>query len=88
MLKKLRLWASNPITSWLSIERENVEAVTVFLFLGSKITSDGDFSQEIRRLLVGRKAMTNLDNVLKSKEIVLLTKVRIVEVMVFPVTCG
>ena len=55
-----------------------MEAVTVFLFLGSKITSDGDFSQEIRRLLVGRKAMTNLDNVLKSKEIVLLTKVRII----------
>ena len=89
MLKRLRSWAPNPITSWLSVARENVEAVTDFLFLGSKITSDGDCSQKIwRRLLLGWKAMTNLDNVLKSKEITLLTKVRIVKVMVFPVTCG
>ena len=61
MLKKLRSWAFNPITSWLSIERENVEAVTDFLFVGSKITVDGDYSHEIRRqFLLGRKAMRNL----------------------------
>ena len=66
--------------------RGKVEAVTDFLFLGSKITSDGDRSHEIRRqLILGRKAMTNLDNVLKSKDITLLTKVHIVKSMVFPV---
>ena len=66
--------------------RGKVEAVTDFLFLGSKITSDGDCSHEIRRqLILGRKAMTNLDNVLKSKDITLLTKVHIVKSMVFPV---
>ena len=76
---------SSPITSW-QIEGGNVEAVTDFLFLGSKITSDGDRSHEIRRqLILGRKAMTNLDNVLKSKDITLLTKVHIVKSMVFPV---
>ena len=77
--------ASGPITSW-QIEGENVEEVTDFLFLGSKITADGDCSHEIRRqFLLGRKAMTNLDSVLKSKGITLSTKVSIVKVMVFPV---
>ena len=71
--------ASGPITSW-QIEGENVEVVTDFLFLGSKITVDGDCSHEIRRrLLLGRKAMTNLDSVLKSRDITLLTKVCIIK---------
>ena len=66
--------------------REKVEAVTDFIFLGSKITADGDCSHEIKRcLLLGRKAMTNPDSILKSKDIILLTKVRMVKVMVFPV---
>ena len=78
--------ASSPMTSW-QIEGENVEAVTDFLFLGFKITANGDCSHEIRRsLLLGRKAMTNLDIVLKSKDITLLTKVCIVKTMVFPVS--
>ena len=77
--------ASGPITSW-QIEGGKVEAVTGFLFLGSKITADGDCSHEIRRrLLLGKKAMTNLDTVLKSGDITLLTKVYIVKAMVFPV---
>ena len=77
--------SSGPITSW-QIEGGNVEAVTDFLFLGSKITSDGDCSHEIRRqLLLGRRAMTKLDSVLKSKDIILLTKVHLVQAMVFPV---
>ena len=76
--------ASGPITSW-KVERENVKVVTDFLFLGSKITVDGDSSHDIRRrLLLGRKAMTNLDNVLKSKDITLPTKVCVVKAMVFP----
>ena len=76
---------SGPITSWQT-DGETMEAVTYFLFLGSKITVDGDCSQEIRRqLFFGKKAMTNLDSVLKSKDITLLTKVCIVKVMVFPV---
>ena len=75
--------ASSPITSW-QIERENVEAVTNFLFLGSKTTADGDCSHEIRRhWLLGRKAMTNLDSVLKSKDITLPTKVHIVKAVIF-----
>ena len=75
--------ASGPITSW-QIEGEKVEVMTEFLFLGSKITVDGDCSREIRRgLLFGRKAMTNLDSVLKSRDITLLTKVHIVKAMVF-----
>ena len=79
--------APSPITSW-QIEGENVEVVTDF-FLGSKITSDGDCSHEIRRqLLLGKKAMINLDSVLKSRDIILLKKVHIVKPMVFPVvTC-
>ena len=76
--------ASSPITSW-QIEGEKVEVVTDFLFLGSKITANGDSSHEIRCLLLGRKAMTNLDRVLKSRDIILLTKVHIVRAMVFPV---
>ena len=75
--------ASSPITSW-QIERENVEAVTNFLFLGSKTTADGDCSHEIRRhWLLGRKAMTNLDSVFKSKDITLPTKVHIVKAVIF-----
>ena len=75
--------ASSPITSW-QIEGENVEAVTNFLFLGSKTTADGDCSHEIRRhWLLGRKAMTNLDSVLKSKDITLPTKVHIVKAVIF-----
>ena len=77
--------ASGPITSW-QIEGEKVQVVTDFLFLGSKITVDGDCSHEIRRqLLLGRKATTNLDSVLKSRDITLPTKVCIVKAVVFPV---
>ena len=82
--KKTKITASSLITSW-QIEGEKVEALTDFLFLGSKITVDGDSSHDIRRrLLLGRKAMTNLDNVLKSKDITLPTKVCVVKAMVFP----
>ena len=77
--------ASGPITSW-QIEGEKVEVVTEFLFLGSKITADGNCGHEIRRhLLLGRKAMTNLDSVLKSRDVTLATKLYIVKAMVFPV---
>ena len=76
---------SGPISLCL-IDGEKVETVTDFIFLGSKITADGDCSHEIkRRLLLGRKAMTNLDSILQSRDITLLTKVRIVKAMVFPV---
>ena len=76
---------SGPITSW-QIDGETVETVTDFIFLGFKITADGDCSHEIKRcLLVGRKAMTNLDSTLKSRDITLPTKVRLVKAMVFPV---
>ena len=76
--------ASGPITSW-QIDRETVETVTNFIFLGSKITADGDLSHEIKRhLLLGRKAMTNLDSMLKSRDITLPTKVRLVKAMLFP----
>ena len=76
---------SSPITSW-QIEGEKVEAVTNFIFLGSKITVDGDCSHEIKRhLLLGRKAMTNLDSMLNSRDITLLTKVHTIKAMVFPV---
>ena len=81
-IKKTKIMASNPITSW-QIEGEKVELVTDFLLLGSKITVNGDCSHEIRLLLHGRKAMTNLDSVLKTRDITLLTKVRIVKAMVF-----
>ena len=77
--------ASGPITVW-QIEGKKVDVVTDFLFLGSKITADGDCSHEIRRqLLLGRKAMTNLDSVLKSRDITLLAKVHTVKAMIFPV---
>ena len=77
--------ASGPIIAW-KIEGENVEVVTDFFFLGSKITVDNDYSHEIRRqLLLGRKTMTNLDSVLKSRDMTVLTKACIVKAMVFPV---
>ena len=77
--------ASGPITSW-EIDGETVETVSDFIFLGSKITADGDLSQEIKRcLLLGRKVMTNLDSILKSRDITLPAKVRLVKAMVFPV---
>ena len=81
---KIKITASHPIPAW-QVEEGKVEMVTSFLFLGSKITMDGDCSHEIRRhLLLGRKAMTNLDTVLKIRDITLLTKVHIVKAMVFP----
>ena len=90
-INKPKITASGPITS-RQIEGEKVEVVTDFLFLGSKITVDGNCSHEIRRLLLpGRKAMTNLDSVLKSRNITLLTKVRTDKVLVFPAvtySCG
>ena len=77
--------ASSPITSW-QIDGETMETVTDFIFLGSKITVDGDCSHETkRRLLPGRKAMTNLDSILKSRDLTLPTKVHLVKAMVFPV---
>ena len=84
-IQKTKIMASGPITSW-QIDEETVETVTDFIFLGSKITVDGDCSHESkRRLLLGRKAMTNLDSILKSRDITLSTKVCLVKVMVFPV---
>ena len=85
-IKKTRFMASGPITSW-QIDGETVETVTDFIFWGgSKITTDGDCSHEIkRRLLLGRKLMTNLDSIFKSKDITLPTKVRLVKAMIFPV---
>ena len=84
-IQKTKIMASGPITSW-QINGEKVETVADFIFLGSKITADGDCSQEIKtRLLLGRKVMTNLDSILKSRDITLPTKVRLVKVMVFPV---
>ena len=84
-IKKIKAMASGPITSW-QIEGEKVEVVTEFLFLGSKITADGNCSHEIRRhMLLGRNVMTNLDSVLKSRDMTLPTKIHGVETMVFPV---
>ena len=84
-IQKTKIIASSPITSW-QVEKEKVEAVTDFIFLGSKITADGDCSHGIkRRLLLGRKAIINLDSILKNKEITLPTKVCLVKAMVFPV---
>ena len=84
-IQKMKIMASGPITSW-EIDGETLETVTEFIFLGSKITADGDCSHEIRRhLLLGRKAVTNLDSILKSRDITLPTKVRLVKAMVFPV---
>ena len=83
-IKKTNIMASSPITSW-QIDGEKVETVTDFIFLGSKITVDGDCSHDIKRhFLLGRKAMTKLDSVLKSRDNALLTKVHIVTAMVFP----
>ena len=84
-IQKTKIMASGPITLW-QIDGETMETVTDFIFLGSKITTDGDCSHENRRrLLLGRKAMTNLDSILKSRDITLPTKVRLVKAMVFPV---
>ena len=84
-IKKTKIMASGPITSW-QVDREKMETVRDVIFLGSKITADGDCSHEIKRhLLLGRKAMTNLDSILKSKDITLPTKVHLVKAMVFPV---
>ena len=81
----MKVVASNPITAW-QIDGETMETVADFIFLGSKITADGDCSHEIKRhLLLGRKAMTSLQSILKSRDITLSTKVRLVKVMVFPV---
>ena len=83
-VQKTKIMASGPITSW-QIDGETVETVRDFIFLGSKITVDGDCSHEIkRRLFLGRKAMTNLDSILKSRDITLPTKVHLVKAMVFP----
>ena len=84
-IQKSKIMAFSPITSW-QIDGETVETVTDFIFLGSKITADGDCSHEInRRLILGRKAMTNLDSILKSRDITLPTMVHLVKAMVFPV---
>ena len=88
-IEKKKIMVSSPITSW-QVDRETMEAVTDFLFLGSKITADSDCSHEVkRRLLLGRKAMTNLDSILKSRDITLPTKICLVKAMVFSVVmCG
>ena len=84
-IQKAKIMASGPITSW-EIDGETVEAVTDFIFWGSKISADGDCSQEIKRLLLlGRKVMTNLDSILKTRGITLPTKLRLIKAMVFPV---
>ena len=84
-IQKTKIMASGLITSW-EIDGETVETVAEFIFLGSKITADGDYSHEIKRcLLLGRKVMTNLDSILKSRDITLPTKVHLVKAMVFPV---
>ena len=84
-IQKTKIMASGPITSW-QIDGETVETVSGFIFLGSKITADGDCSHEIkRRLLLSRKVMTNLDSIFKSRDITLPTKVRLVNAMIFPV---
>ena len=83
-IQKTKIMASSPITSW-QIDRETMETVADFILGGSKITADGDCSHEIKRLLLlGRKAMTNLDSILKSRDITLPTKGRLVKAMVFP----
>ena len=84
-IRKTKIMASGPITSW-QIDGEIMETVTDFIFLGSKITADGDCNHEIKRhLLLGRKAMTNLDSILKSRDITLPTEVHLVKAMVFPI---
>ena len=84
-IQKMKIMASSPITSW-QIKGEKVETMTDFIFMGSKVTADSDYSHEIkRRLLLGKKAMTNLDSVLKSRDMTLLTKVRLLKAVFFPV---
>ena len=84
-IQKIKIMASDPITSW-QIDGKTMETVTGFIFLGSKITADGDCSHEIKRcLLLGRKAMTNLDSILKGRDITLPTKIHLVKAMVFPI---
>ena len=83
-IQKMKIMASGPIISW-EIDGETVETGSEFILGGSKITADGDCSHEIKSLLLGRKAMTNLDSILKSRDITLPTKVRLVKAMVFPV---
>ena len=84
-IQKTKIMASGPITSW-QIDRETVETVSDFIYLGSKITADGDCSHEIKRhLFLGRKVMTNLDSIFKSRDISLPTKVHLVKAMIFPV---
>ena len=84
-IQKMKIMASSPITSW-QINGETMETVTDFIFLGSKITADGDCSHEIKRcLLLGRKVMSNLDSIFKSRDITLPTNIRLVKAMVFPV---
>ena len=84
-IEKTKIMVSSPITSWQT-DGEKVEAVTDFIFLGSKITTDSDYSHEIKRyLLLGKKGMTNLESILKSRDIALPTKVHLVKAMVFPV---
>ena len=84
-IQKTKLMASSPTTSW-EIDGETVETVADFIFLGSKITTDGDCSHEMKRcLLLGRKVMTNLDSIFKSRDVTLPTKVHLVKAMVFPV---
>ena len=84
-IQKTKIMVSDPVTSW-QIDEETVETVADLIFQGSKITADGDYSHEIkRRLILGRKVMTNLDSILKSRDITLPTRVRLVKAMVFPV---
>ena len=84
-IQKMKIITSGPITSW-EIDGETVETVSDFIFLGSKITADGDCSHEIKgRLLLGRKPMTNIDSILKTRDIALPTKVRLVKAIVFPI---
>ena len=86
-IQKMKIMASGPITSW-QIDGETVETATDFTFLDSKITADGDCSHEIKRhLLLGRKAMTNLDSILNSKDVNLLTKVHLIKAMIFQQSC-
>ena len=86
-IQKTKIIASGSITSW-EIDGETVETVSDFIFWGSKITADGDCSHEIKRhLLLGRKIMTNLDSIFKSRDITLPTKIRLIKAMVFPVSC-
>ena len=87
-IQKTNIMASGPVTSW-QMDRETMETMTDFIFLGSNITVDGDCSHEIKRcLLLGRKTMTHLDSILKSRDITLSTNVRLVKAMVFPVVYG